>query len=220
MTPRILDAPATTALVIATVATYLIQLLVGNDVVEQFFGLIPARISRPSAIGGAILGWSTLVTYMFLHRGWWHVATNMAGLWFLGRLAEPVFGSIRYLLIYLASGVLTGIVIVLLVPVWTSPMVGASGAICGVLGAFMALRLTHGALEGHRKIALLTIEGMAIIGVVVWLVVRTSSASPDRMSALMWHALPFLAAWTVVHFRRHLHGSSGTRLEWACRPRD
>jgi membrane associated rhomboid family serine protease len=116
-------------------------------------------------------------------------------------------GSIWYLLIYIAPGVLTGLVIVLLVPLWTTPAAGASGAICGVLGAFMALRLPHWTLQGRRNVALPTIEPVSMIGVVIWFLIRTPSARPDRTSALMWHVIPFLTAWTVVHFRGQLDGS-------------
>src|SRR5258706_436598 len=70
--------PATLALFLVTVTTYLVQVLAGGDVVQRAVGLIPARVSNSTllmAIGGGQLvpAWLTLVTYMFPHKAWWHV---------------------------------------------------------------------------------------------------------------------------------------------------
>ena len=100
MTSRKLAAPATLALFLVTVATYLVQVLAGGDIVERAIGLIPARVSNLATLtavgsGQLVPAWLTLVTYIFPHRAWWHVTMNMAGLWFFGRLAEPIMGPKR-----------------------------------------------------------------------------------------------------------------------------
>jgi membrane associated rhomboid family serine protease len=209
MTPKNLAPPATLALFLVTVITYLVQVLVGGDVVERAVGLIPARVSHLAtltAVGGGqqVPAWLTLFTYMFPHGAWWHVMMNMAGLWFFGRLAEPIMGTRRFLFAYLASGVLTGLVIVTLGPHWTKPAAGASGAISGVLGAFLALRSPRWAFGDRRNLAVLAIESASLVGVVAWLLSRTSPVVPDRLSALTWHLIPFLAGWLWVRVWRQV----------------
>jgi membrane associated rhomboid family serine protease len=209
MTSRKLAAPATLALFLVTVATYLVQVLAGGDIVERAIGLIPARVSNLATLtavgsGHLVPAWLTLVTYIFPHRAWWHVATNMAGLWFFGGMAEPLMGTKRFLFAYVASGVVTGLVIVFLGPHWTKPAAGASGAISGILGAFFALRLPRWPMRDRRNLAVLAIESASLLGVVARLLVRTPPQAPDRMSALMWHAIPFLAGWMWIRARRQV----------------
>jgi membrane associated rhomboid family serine protease len=207
MASRKLAAPATLTLFLMTVATYLVQVLAGGDIVERAIGLIPARVSNLAtltAVGGGQLvpAWLTLITYIFPHRAWWHVTMNMAGLWCFGRLAEPIMGTRRFLFAYVASGVVTGLVVVFLGPQWTRPAAGASGAISGILGSFLALRLPRWPILDRRNLAVLTIESACLLGVVAWLLVRMPPQVPDRMSALMWHLIPFLAGWLWVRARR------------------
>jgi membrane associated rhomboid family serine protease len=147
---------------------------------------------------------------MFPHGAWWHVTMNTAGLWFFGRLAEPLMGSKRFLFTCLASGVLTGLVIVTLVPHSTKPGAGASGAISGVLGAFLALRSPRWPFRDRRNLAVLAIESASLLGVVAWLLGRTSPLVPDRISALMWHLIPFLAGWAWVRVGRQFSPGAAT----------
>jgi len=91
------------------------------------------ELSRSSLLSGP---W-TLVTYMFLHASLWHILFNMLMLFFIGRLLERQIGSVRFLGLYLVSGILAGLVQVLLFPAF--PVVGASGAIMGLLGALTIL---------------------------------------------------------------------------------
>ncbi len=77
-----------------------------------------------------------LVTHMFLHGGWLHVLGNMLYLWIFGDNVEERLGSLRYLVFYLVCGVIAAVGQGLIEP---SPMVGASGAIAGVLGAYLVL---------------------------------------------------------------------------------
>jgi len=78
-----------------------------------------------------------LITYQFLHAGLFHIMANMFGLWFAGRVLENLMGPWRFLAFYLACGIAGGLLQILLVP---GPMlIGASGAVCGVVAAFAAL---------------------------------------------------------------------------------
>ena len=84
-------------------------------------------------------GWETLITSMFLHGGWMHIAGNMLFLWIFGDNLEDCFGHVRFLLFYLACGVAAALAQVIPDPGSTVPMVGASGAIAGVMGGYLLL---------------------------------------------------------------------------------
>jgi membrane associated rhomboid family serine protease len=196
-------APATLLLILMTITTYLRQVWVGGDVVQRAFGLIPARVSSPSSLmtlgdGQLVPAWLTLITYMFPHVGWWHVTMNMAGLWFLGQSAEPAMGSDRFAFAYISSGVLTGLATVLIGPNWTKPVAGASGAICGTFGAFLALGLAGTPVRDRRNPVILAVESACLLGVTVWFLNRTPPPVPDRTSALMWHLIPFMEGWLWI----------------------
>ncbi|MSO97129.1 MAG: rhomboid family intramembrane serine protease [Rhodospirillaceae bacterium] len=96
--------------------------------------LTPARlqIERPPAV-------VTIFTSMFLHGGWMHLLGNMGYLWIFGDNIEASLGHRRYLIFYLVCGVAAAAAQVLSAPSSDIPMIGASGAISGVLGAYMML---------------------------------------------------------------------------------
>jgi membrane associated rhomboid family serine protease len=103
------------------------------DLFIQQYGLIPSMIlERPY----------TLLTHMFLHGGWFHVIGNMWFLWVFGDNVEDRLGKLKYIYFYLLTGLaaaLTQTIISLFVGGGNVPMVGASGAVSGVLGAYMRL---------------------------------------------------------------------------------
>ena len=81
----------------------------------------------------------SVIVSMFLHAGFLHLAGNMWSLWIFGNNVEDAFGSFGYLMLYFASGVAATVGFVLLNPETTVPLVGASGAISGVMGAYLVL---------------------------------------------------------------------------------
>lgn len=96
------------------------------------YAAIPARITVGDGLG-------TLFSSMFLHGGWMHLAGNMLFLWIFGDNVEDEMGHGPYLAFYLAAGVAAGLVQVLSAPGSNIPTVGASGAIAGVMGAYLLL---------------------------------------------------------------------------------
>ena len=92
----------------------------------QMYGLTPDHFRLPS-----------VVTSMFLHAGWMHVLGNMLYLWVFGNRLEDALGHAKFLIFYLLCGVVAAVAQVLLNPFSTMPMVGASGAIAGVMGAYL-----------------------------------------------------------------------------------
>ena len=96
------------------------------------YALVPARL-------GAGYGFEGLLTSMFLHGGWMHLAGNMLFLFIFGDNVEDEMGHFPFLAFYLASGVIAGLAQVAMEPWSLVPMVGASGAIAGVMGAYLLL---------------------------------------------------------------------------------
>lgn len=106
------------------------------------YGMIPAVLfGSAHLVAGlpAVPPWATLLTSMFLHAGWFHLLGNMLFLWIFGNNVEDALGRGRYLLLYLACGIAAALVQALSSPASQVPMVGASGAIAGVLGAYLLL---------------------------------------------------------------------------------
>jgi membrane associated rhomboid family serine protease len=109
-----------------------------NEDVARAYGMIPAVLFHylPAGIQ-PIPAWTTLFTSMFLHGGWLHLGGNMLFLWIFGNNVEDLLGRGRFLLLYLASGVAAALAQALADKMGQVPMVGASGAIAGVLGAYL-----------------------------------------------------------------------------------
>lgn len=106
------------------------------------FGLVPAYITHPLADGHSVgLAGLTLpfFTSMFLHGSWMHVIGNMWFLWIFGDNIEDYLGHFKYLVFYLICGVAAALSHLLLTPGSRVPTVGASGAIAGVMGAYLIL---------------------------------------------------------------------------------
>jgi membrane associated rhomboid family serine protease len=112
------------------------------DAVAYQYGMIPAVLFGHAQLQpglAAIPGWVTIFTSMFLHSGFLHLGGNMLFLWIFGNNIEDVLGGLRYLLLYLVSGVAAAMAQALPDPASDIPMIGASGAIAGVLGAYLML---------------------------------------------------------------------------------
>lgn len=104
-------------------------------------GAIPYEFSHGGVVSGLdrLPAPLTLLTSMFLHGGFFHLAGNMLYLWIFGNNIEDFLGSFRFVLFYLLSGLAAGLTQVALTPNSQMPMIGASGAIAGVLGAYLLL---------------------------------------------------------------------------------
>jgi membrane associated rhomboid family serine protease len=98
------------------------------------YGMVPTRMAADPA-GEAF----TVFTSMFMHGGWEHLGGNMLFLYIFGDNVEDAVGHVRYVLFYLASGLAAAVAQILIDPSSPIPMVGASGAIAGVLGAYLVL---------------------------------------------------------------------------------
>jgi membrane associated rhomboid family serine protease len=109
-----------------------------QDVIFEF-GLSPCRLTGLCPTAGRPSPYLTIFTSMFLHGGLFHIAGNMLYLWIFGDNVEDTLGHGRFLVFYLASGVAAALTQTLVGPGSAVPMVGASGAVSGVLGAYLLL---------------------------------------------------------------------------------
>ena len=149
------DNPSTTAPLVtvalivlnALVFVYQISLEVGGPegaraaqaFVEEF-GLVPCRLTGACRVGADVPSpILTIFTSMFMHGGFFHIAGNMLYLWIFGNNVEDTLGHGRFLIFYVLSGIVAALAQTLIGPSSPVPMVGASGAISGVLGAYLIL---------------------------------------------------------------------------------
>ncbi|MBI4396545.1 MAG: rhomboid family intramembrane serine protease [Elusimicrobia bacterium] len=100
----------------------------------QGWGIVPLKL-----LASPWMEWPTVFTSMFLHGGWSHIIANMLYLWIFGDNVEDRMGHFLYLVFYLCVGTVAAITQVYFNPLSQVPMIGASGAIAGVLGAYFVL---------------------------------------------------------------------------------
>lgn len=128
----------TVGLVVLNVAIFLVEVMMGSAarVVTETFGIVPARLTTQWQNPAVLL---TLFTSMYLHGGWAHLIGNMWYLWIFGDNVEDRMGRLRFFIFYTLAGLIAGLLQVFAAPRSTIPMIGASGAIAGVLGAYLVL---------------------------------------------------------------------------------
>jgi membrane associated rhomboid family serine protease len=139
------------SLIVLNALVFFYELTLSPRALDAFFlqfGAVPAKITQFENL-------SSIITSMFLHGGWAHFIGNMLFLFVFGDNIEDAMGHISYLLFYLLCGIAAAMTQVLLNPESTIPMIGASGAISGVLGAYIAL-------FPHGKVRALVILGFFI----------------------------------------------------------
>ncbi len=140
-TPSSSPPIVTVALILACAAVFLYMFYgIGSQAaLERFilaYGAVPAELLSPGRLSSE---GPTLLTAMFLHGGWAHLIGNMLFLWIFGDNVEDLMGHGGFLLFYLLAGVIATGAHVVLNSSSAAPLIGASGAIAGVLGAYLVL---------------------------------------------------------------------------------
>ena len=124
-------------LIAANIAIFVYEVGFSPAALERFirtWGLVPAQLFAQPQIE-----WVTILSSMFLHGGWLHILSNMWVLFIFGDNVDARMGSIKYLVFYLLSGTAAGLLQTFILPSSQTPMIGASGAVAGVLGAYLVL---------------------------------------------------------------------------------
>ncbi|MFC1538188.1 rhomboid family intramembrane serine protease [Candidatus Latescibacterota bacterium] len=179
------------------------------------FGVIPYEVFHPGAVhiaGRTPMAFS-FVTGMFTHGGFIHLGSNMLYLWVFGRDVEDDFGHGTFLLFYIVSGILSTLVFVSAFPDTRIPLVGASGAIAGILGAyFLRFPLTKVYTLFIFIIIVRIIPIPAFLMLGFWFVIQflasianaTSGAAGEGGIAFLSHIAGFITGlvWTILILRR------------------
>ncbi len=122
------------------IIVFLHEVSLSNKQLESFlqlYAVIPQQLTANFADE-----WTTLLTSQFLHGGWWHLISNMVFLWVFGNNIEDRLGHLKYLIFYLSCGALAALCQWFIAMNSAIPSLGASGAIAGVLGAYI-IRFPH-----------------------------------------------------------------------------
>jgi len=175
----------------------------GQALVFQY-GAIPALIFGQAELPEGIVvipAYATLITSMFLHGGWMHLIGNMLYLWVFGNNIEDVMGHVRFVVFYLACGILAALSHALTDPSSTIPMVGASGAISGVLGAYVLLFPRAHVLVLMPGIGMTRVAAGFVLG--MWFVLQLLSGgisigSQDGGVAFFAHIGGFIAGMGLI----------------------
>jgi membrane associated rhomboid family serine protease len=174
-------------------------------------GLIPAVLTGDAELPRALRiapAWITLVTSMFLHGGWMHLLGNMLYLWIFGNNVEDSMGHLRFIAFYLLCGIAAALAQTLANPGSEIPMVGASGAIAGVLGAYLLLHPR--ANVGVLLVILIYIRVISVPAIFVlglWFVMQLwdgAHVPTDRGGVAYWaHIGGFIAGMVLIPFFKH-----------------
>jgi membrane associated rhomboid family serine protease len=160
----------------------------------HYYGVVPATFS-----------WADVLSSMFLHGGWLHFLGNMLYLWIFGDNVEDRLGRLRFAGFYLLTGVVGALAQTFLMPDSRTPMIGASGAVAGVLGGYVLL------FPGARIVTLVFVTLIPVPAWVflgIWFVGQFLIAEGSGI-AWMAHVGGFLAGLGLV--RTFVSGGSGTR---------
>ena len=216
--------PLVTLLFVFVNTAVFIWQAMGDGSIERsvmLYGMIPYDIFHPgsSYIPGRVPTSLTVLTCMFSHGGLLHLVGNMLYLWVFGRNVEDDFGHLRFFVFYMSAGILASLAFAAAFPSGTVPLVGASGAIAGILGVYF-LRFPFSRIYClvilFIIVRIVPIPAFVILG--FWFVVQLSasmtsvaiSADSAGHGGVAWitHVAGFVVGiiWTILEMRRRYYG--------------
>ncbi|HEY0322777.1 MAG TPA: rhomboid family intramembrane serine protease [Pyrinomonadaceae bacterium] len=195
----------TYALILLNVLVFLLELTAGEPFIVQW-SVVPRRLlANPAS------DFPTLFSSMFMHAGWLHLGGNMLYLWIFGDNVEDALGHVKYLVFYVICGLAADFAQILVGPNSNIPNLGASGAIAGVLAAYLVL-FPRGQVRVLMGRGIIPMPALIVIG--LWIVLQfvsgigsiTSTADTGGV-AYMAHIGGFLAGLVMAFILR------GTRTQ-------
>jgi membrane associated rhomboid family serine protease len=148
------------------------EITTGQDLVEPQPISVPGGVAEvPQAPGPPII-WFTLISAMFMHGGYSHIGGNMLYLWIFGNNVEERFGHVRFLIFYLTSGIIGSLAQIAVGPQSVIPNLGASGAISGIMGAYLVL-FPHNRVNAVFLYQVITVPAIVVLG--MWIVTQLAS---------------------------------------------
>ncbi|KPJ86276.1 MAG: hypothetical protein AMS17_13165 [Spirochaetes bacterium DG_61] len=177
----------------ANCLVYLVQLLAGQNriLIVAKYGVIPFEITRGVDINPkvAFSPYVTLVTSLFLHGSFFHLLGNMWFLWIFGNNIEDVVGHFKFIIFYLLGGIAASLLQIAVSASSTVPIIGASGAVSAILGAYILLfpraRVRTLAFI-FIFITVISVPAGVFIG--IWFFIQLLSSIGGRASNVAWYA--------------------------------
>jgi membrane associated rhomboid family serine protease len=145
------------------------------------FGIVPGELTSQIDLGAALNPVpepATLVTYQFLHAGWMHIVSNMLFLWVFADNVEDAYGHAGFPFFYLLTGIAGGLVHVMMLPGSPNPLIGASGAVSGVIAAYVVLFPRAKVWVLFGLLFLVRLPALLILG--FWFLLQLYSLWKDR----------------------------------------
>jgi membrane associated rhomboid family serine protease len=174
----------TVTLIVINVLVFMRELLAGaQGTLDHFislYAMIPAHVTGLHSAGA----YMTVLTSMFLHGGFMHLIGNMLYLWIFGNNVEDSTGKVRFILFYLLSGVGAAAAHLISAPHSMVPVLGASGAVSGVLGAYLLL-------FPHARV--MTLIPLGLYSRVIYL--------PSWVLLVLWFGLQVFSGWYTAGSR-------------------
>lgn len=215
--PNVHRPKAVIVLIFLNAVVFLYELSLGHRQLLDFFttwGMVPALYFGPSGHeGGLMAAAAPFVTYMFLHGGWAHFLLNMWVLWIFADNVEDVMGPARFVIFYLLCGVAALASHVAFNTQSDVPVVGASGAIAGIMGAYLVL-YPHGKVLTLIPIFFIPyfVEVPAVVFLAIWFLIQLGAGlamvAQGGEDGVAWlaHVGGFLAGMALMPvFRRRDH---------------
>jgi membrane associated rhomboid family serine protease len=214
--PTEITPVVTVAFIVACVLVFLYESslpMPSREVFLYAYGAIPAVVFGHAQLPPELVNmpaYGTLISSMFLHGGWMHLIGNMLYLWIFGNNIEDVMGHGKFIVFYVICGVLAALSHALLDPQSTIPMVGASGAISGILGAYLLL-YPHArvlVLVPFGLIGTFNVPAAMVLG--LWFLMQLFSGGMSLGNqgggvAFFAHIGGFLAGMALIGFFKYPH---------------
>jgi membrane associated rhomboid family serine protease len=198
-------------LIVANVVAFLLQNTEGAQASILSFALIPSELFQAHLVGGPVASPQqpvpipeglTLLTYQFMHGDIFHLLSNMLFLWVFGDNVEDALGHVKYLIFYLLCGVIGGLTHAIMLPASPLPLIGASGAVAGVISAYLLLHPRVLVWVLAFRIIPLHIRAVWVLGIWVATQVIMVLISPVDQVAWWAHIGGMIAGAILVLFLR------------------
>ncbi|MGA1826328.1 MAG: rhomboid family intramembrane serine protease [bacterium] len=193
---------------------YQASLGIGGQRLVYSYGIMPYEIIRFKDIAPTIPYpiYATLFTSMFLHGGFFHLAGNMLYLWIFGNNVEDAVGHFKFLIFYFTCGIAAGFLYIILNPNSKVPLIGASGAISGILGAYLLLyprARVHTLIIFIFFVQIIKIPAVIVLG--FWIIIQIlnylSSIGTVSSGGIAWlaHIGGFFAGLFLIRYFKKTH---------------
>ncbi len=184
----------TVALIALNVIVFLLETTGLSEAAVASFAIVPMElfggIANPDDVGAeqniAVPERLTLLSYMFFHGDVFHLAGNMLFLWVFGDNVEDAMGHVKFIIFYLACGIFAGLVHAWMVPESANPLIGASGAVAGVIAAYLMLHPKVRVWVLAFQVIPLRISAAFALG--LWILIQAAMIVIPQVGPIAWWA--------------------------------